>query len=346
MQARALLFIRVLIVILALAFAVAGAGIGYVLHESRPVLSVPTAGSLFAIEKGDNAQSIGKRLEQGGLIRSAAVFHALIRLEDPSAVFKTGTYRIGTGMGTQAIIQLLLSGKQALIRVTVPEGFTISQTAALLDRLGVAAAAEFRAACHDPALLTDLHLPPTGAEGYLFPDTYFFPASYGGAEAVRAMVAAFRQRLSTIPEAAELSSAELRDRIILASIVEREYKQPDEAPLIASVFFNRLRIKMALQSCATVVYVLTEREGKPHPEVIYDRDLAIEDPYNSYLYRGLPPGPICSPGMTSLHAVFYPATTHYLYFRLIDPAAGRHHFSTTLEEHIDAKNLFIKQVGS
>lgn len=159
------------------------------------------------------------------------------------------------------------------------------------------------------------------------------------------MVAAFRARLAGIPEASALSETELNDRVILASIVEREYKQPDEAPIIASVFYNRLRIRMALQSCATVVYVLTEREGKPHPEIIYDRDLLIRDPYNTYIHRGLPPGPICNPGLTSLRAVFYPATTKYLYFRVVDPEAGRHYFSTNLEEHIDARSLFIKQVG-
>lgn len=101
---------------------------------------------------------------------------------------------------------------------------------------------------------------------------------------------------------------------------------------------------MALQSCATVVYVITERLNKPHPDVLYDRDLKIDDPYNTYERRGLPPGPISNPGMTSLRAVFYPASSRFLYFRLVNPDAGTHHFSLTLEEHIDARSLFIKKV--
>ena len=114
---------------------------------------------------------------------------------------------------------------------------------------------------------------------------------------------------------------------------------------MASVFLNRIKLRMALQSCATVVYVITERLGKPHPEVIYDRDLKLDDPYNTYEHRGLPPGPISNPGMTSLKSVFFPATTRYLYFRLVDADAGTHHFSETLEEHLDARSLFIKKVG-
>ena len=159
------------------------------------------------------------------------------------------------------------------------------------------------------------------------------------------MLKAFRDRLASIPEASALNSKELHEKVILASIVEREYKVKEEAPLMASVFYNRLKIKMALQSCATVVYVITERLGKPHPDVIYDRDLKLDDPYNSYEHAGLPPGPISNPGLTSLRAAFYPATSRYLYFRLVDADAGKHHFSASLEEHLDARRLFIKKVG-
>jgi UPF0755 protein len=316
-----------------------------IVFESRPSPYIPASGKLFGVERGDASQSLAKRLKAEGLIRSELLFRAMAKLQGSNASFKIGTYRIKPDMGTRAIMELLFSGRQALVRVTVPEGFTISQIARLLEQDGVAQVSDFEAACHDPAVLDKLGLPASGAEGYLFPDTYFFPESFGGEAVLREMVAAFRERLAGIPEAATLSNAELNDRVILASIVEREYKQPDEAPIIASVFYNRLRIRMALQSCATVVYVLTEREGKPHPEVIYDRDLLIKDPYNTYIHRGLPPGPICNPGMTSLRAVFYPATTKYLYFRVVDPDAGRHHFSTNLEEHIDARSLFIKKVG-
>ncbi len=302
-------------------------------------------GGLFEVKKGDNAQDIAIALEGRGLIRSAFAFRLLAKAEGIGASLKAGTYRIGPEMGAKRILDEFVSGKQALVKVTIPEGYTLSQLALLLEREGVARKADFLAAAKDPALLSELGIPAASVEGYLFPDTYFFPAGYSAEGALRSMVRTFRDRIAGIPEAAALSPQELQDRLILASIVEREYKSPEEAPYMASVFYNRLKIRMALQSCATVVYVITERLGKPHPEVVYDRDLKLADPYNTYEHRGLPPGPISNPGMTSLRAVFYPASTRYLYFRLANAEAGTHHFSETLEEHLDARTLFIKKVG-
>ena len=165
-----------------------------------------------------------------------------------------------------------------------------------------------------PALLAELGIPAASAEGYLFPDTYFLPRQDTRPRASCGRWSSPSGSACRYPRIRRPLASELQDRLILASIVEREYKSPEEAPLIASVFYNRLKIKMALQSCATVVYVITERLGKPHPEVIYDRDLKLDDPYNTYEHRGLPPGPISNPGMTSLRAVFYPATSRYPVF--------------------------------
>jgi UPF0755 protein len=312
---------------------------------SRPALSIGS-GSLFAIEKGESAGAVGDALERKGLIRSALAFKLLAKVEGLGSSLKAGVYRIEPGMGTKRILDILVSGEQALAKVTVPEGYTLTQLAALLERQGIVGKADFLAAAHSSALLAELGIPASSAEGYLFPDTYFVPGAYSAEGVVRLMVKAFRDRAATIPGTAALSPKELHEKIILASIVEREYKSPEEAPLIAGVFTNRLRIKMALQSCATVVYVITERLGKPHPELLYDRDLELDDPYNTYKHRDLPPGPISNPGLTSLSAAIHPASTPYLYFRLVDQDAGIHHFSTSLEEHKGAKALFVKKVGS
>ena len=313
---------------------------------ARAPSAIPSAGLLVTVRDGSGASLVARELEGAGAIRHSWVFRALARLKGSQALLKAGTYRIGPEMGTLEVLDLLVSGKQALVRVTVPEGYTLRQTAALLEKSGVCPADAFLAAASDPAILTAENLPSASLEGYLFPDTYFLPASYDPREAARTMVTAFRRRLAeAIPESAGLSPRQLNDRVILASIVEREYRMADEAPVIASVFYNRIRIGMALQSCATVVYVLTEKLGRPHPDSIHDRDLKIKDPYNTYLQRGLPPGPICSPGLTSLEAVFRPAATKYLYFRLVDPAAGRHHFSATFEEHNQAADLVVKRIG-
>jgi UPF0755 protein len=184
-------------------------------------------------------------------------------------------------------------------------------------------------------------------EGYLYPDTYLFPPDYPASRVVAAMADTFFVRLREIQgEPLSLSPEELNCRVILASIVEREYRVEEEAALMAGVFYNRLEIGMALQSCATVEYVITEIQGRPHPEVLYTRDTKIRDPYNTYIRPGLPPGPISAPGRVALQSAFNPADSDYLYFRLADPASGRHYFSRTLDDHIRAGALYVKGISS
>jgi len=161
---------------------------------------------------------------------------------------------------------------------------------------------------------------------------------------VEHLVQTMFEKLENIyPEYKEMEPEELHDKIILASIVEREYRNPDEAAKIASVFYNRLKIDMRLQSCATVVYVLTEIKGEKHPEKITYNDLEVDSKFNTYEEWGLPPAPIANPGINALEAVFYPADTDYLYFLLKDQDAGRHVFSRTLSDHDNAYRLYIKQ---
>ncbi|MDR1862532.1 MAG: endolytic transglycosylase MltG, partial [Treponema sp.] len=195
----------------------------------------------------------------------------------------------------------------------------------------------------DPLILTEYRIPGETMEGYLYPDTYLFQADYPAPQVVRTMADTFFQRLEEVYGGAlSLTPDELNERVILASIIEREYRVDDEAPVMAGVFYNRLETGMALQSCATVEYVITEIQGKPHPTVLYDRDTQIRDPYNTYIRPGLPPGPISDPGAVALKAVFYPDSNDYLYFRLVDAEAGRHYFSKTFDEHIRAGVLYVK----
>ncbi len=335
--------IRILILILVLGLV--GLGLG-VYSLARAPLGIPEAGILVTVEPGASTKTISEELGREGGLRSAIVFRVLARALGQEAKLKAGTYRVLPGMGSLAVLELIVSGKQALVRATVPEGFTLKQTAALMEKLNIASADSVLAAARDEGLRTSLGITAPSLEGYLFPDTYFFPNNYPAPDLVRAMVGAFREKVgAALPETLTMAPALFQEKLILASIVEREYRVPEEAPLMASVFSNRLRIKMALQSCATVVYVITELQGKPHPERIFDRDLAIKDPYNTYAQRGLPPGPICSPGLTALRSAFRPAATGYLYFRLVDADAGRHHFSVSLEEHRSAADLIVKKVG-
>ena len=181
-------------------------------------------------------------------------------------------------------------------------------------------------------------------EGFLFPDTYLFQRNFPAEKVVAHMIDTFFDNLREIaPGYTELSAEELYRKIIIASIVEREYRASDEAKKIASVFYNRLERGMRLQSCATVVYVLTEKQEKEHPKKLTYEDLEVESDFNTYTRGGLPPSPIANPGAVALEATFHPADTDYLYFLLQDPEDGRHTFSKTLSEHNEAYRLYIKQ---
>ena len=313
---------------------------GYILPADG--IRLDEAGNLIIeVRNGETALSVGNRLEQAGIIRSRLLWQLLFRMDGEHV--KTGTYSIALPSSLTAIRSILVEGRQLLIRVTIPEGFTISQIAGIMENEGICSRDDFIAAASSTSLLIMFNIPGTTMEGYLFPDTYLFPLAYPARMVVETMAINFFRRLTNIaPGYHNLSPRELNNMVILASIVEREYRAPDEAALMAGVFQNRLNIGMMLQSCATVVYVLTEIMGRPHPERLFNRDLEVRDPYNTYMYTGLPPGPISAPGETALRGVFEPASSNYLYFRLIDPASGRHYFSHTFDEHIRAGDLLVK----
>jgi UPF0755 protein len=312
------------------------------LADAGGSLRIEADGSVtMDIRNGESAFSVGKRLEEAGIIRSRYFWQILSRFE--REFIKTGTYRLELPASQLAIHSLLVSGRQMLRRVTIPEGATLKKTARIVADSGICGTDAFLEAAAGRELLDRYHVPGKTLEGYLFPDTYLFPQNYPAPLVIQAMADNFYARIAALgAQSPALSPEELFRRVRLASIVEREYRVDDEASLMAGVFYNRIRIGMALQSCATVEYVITEIQNKPHPEVIYTRDTEIRDPYNTYMNPGLPPGPICSPGIVALDAAFNPAASDYLYFRLIDPAAGRHYFSRTLDDHIRAGVFYVK----
>jgi len=192
--------------------------------------------------------------------------------------------------------------------------------------------------------MAEFGVPGATLEGYLFPDTYFVPRPFPAATFVELMVKTFFENLGKIaPAWKNQDHGRMRDAVIVASIVEREYRLDEEAPLIASVFWNRLRRNIGLESCATLEYIITEIKQKAHPEYITKDDEKLDSPYNTYKWAGLPPGPISNPGKTALEAAFHPTETSYLYFVLRDPQTGRHFFSRNLNEHNQAKYLFLKK---
>jgi UPF0755 protein len=185
-------------------------------------------------------------------------------------------------------------------------------------------------------LLQEFSIPSVSFEGYLFPDTYYFDPEMKAEEVIKIMVKNFYEKLYTIDNAEKLTITELHELVKLASIVEKEYKVASEAPLIASVFKNRLRYNIGLYSCATIIYIITEIQGRPHPGVVKYVDTEIDSLYNTYLYSGLTPTPISNPGLVALDAVINTPKTSYFFFRVDDEDKGTHVFTSDLESHIEA----------
>ncbi|MDR0628932.1 MAG: endolytic transglycosylase MltG [Treponema sp.] len=309
----------------------------------RPAKAYPR---FFEVYAGESALSVGKRLKDAGIIRSHYFWYILSRLD--KGYIKAGTYQLELPASQMAIRSILVTGAQFLTRVTIPEGVTLKKMAKILAAAEICEADAFLAATEDADLRAAYQIPGETMEGFLYPDTYFFPRDYPAPLVVKAMADTFFRRIAALSDmkgespGKPLSPEALYRKVIIASIVEREYRVDEEAPLMAGVFYNRLDMGMALQSCATVEYVITEIQGRPHPEVLYTRDTEIQDPYNTYIRTGLPPGPIAAPGAIALNAAFNPIRKEYLYFRLVDGTAGRHYFSRTLDDHIRAGALYVK----
>ncbi|MBN2652741.1 MAG: endolytic transglycosylase MltG [Spirochaetales bacterium] len=292
---------------------------------------------LLDVKKGDSVYSVSKTLSENGVIKSEIFFKFLSKLSAKSKI-QRGKYEITPSDSVLSVIDKLANGKVIRYSVVVPEGLIINEVAEIFESAQICQASEFRDAAKNTEILQSYNLDFKSLEGFLYPDTYLIPSNFSAQDCVKYMVKTF---FIKNPNLLELPPAQLYDSIILASIVEKEYKRAEEAAKIASVFYNRLEKNMRLQSCATVVYVLKEFYGKK-PSRLYYNDLEIDNEFNTYRYRGLPPAPICSPGSVAIKAALDPDTTNYLYFVLKDPATGEHVFSDKFSDHRDAKLQYIK----
>lgn len=275
-------------------------------------------------------------LSRAGVIRFPRLFRVYASMRGGDRTIRAGTYALHKNAGWGYVLGELRSGRAIIHVVTIPEGFSLSQIAATVASKLAQPADSVDAAARDTALLRRLDVPVPTAEGYLFPDTYTFMDGTTARAAVDAMVKRFEQvwkpqwtaRLDTI----HLSR---NDAMALASIVEKEARLPQERPVIAAVYMNRLRTGMLLQADPTVQYAL----GKHVARVFY-KDLEVESPYNTYKHKGLPPGPIASPGRASIEAALYPANVPYVYFVAFPD--GHHEFRVDLKGHEAAKLLARK----
>ncbi len=319
---------------LAVLLAAAGAAAWVWFCIEKPYQGFAQEGVFVTVPKGASRRTVGRILEREGVARSALAFEIYAR-RHPRRTLQAGEYFFDHAMAGREVFWKLANGQVYQQPFTVREGETMFDIARELEAAKFMRAGDFLYAAGDPALVRDFAPGARTLEGFLFPATYELPRHPAANELTAEMVRKFKEEwkrvaLPRVGEQTDEGDQRSANRIVtLASLVERETPRPEERPLVAGAFENRLRRGMPLQCDPTVVYAL-ERIGQ-YSGKLSGKDLRFDSPYNTYAYRGLPPGPIGNPGEASLRAALEPAQTKYLYF--VANTQGGHFFSATLAEH-------------
>lgn len=287
---------------------------------------------IVAVKPGQGFSSVTSRLVKSKLISSPEKFKILGALTGDDKKIKAGEYLLSQAMTPGQIIEVLISGKVHLYKMTVPEGYNIYQVAEVVENAGFGLKNDFVKAVKDQALLTKYGF-ASGVEtfeGYLFPDTYRFPRGVKHPEIIRTMYERFNSvyRDEWKKRAKEIGFT-VHEIVTLASIIEKETGDASERPIISSVFHNRLKKRMRLETDPTVIYGIKNYDGN-----ITKKHLREKTPYNTYRIKGLPPGPIANPGEKSIEAALFPAKTDYLFF--VSKKDTTHKFSTNIRDHINS----------
>jgi len=290
---------------------------------------------IFFVLDGSTLTEVARELESKDLIHKKDLFLICARLLGYGRHIKAGEYRLNAGMSPLFILDILARGAVLLHQVTIPEGFTKEQIAMLLEKEGLADKKEFLALTENPEVVKSYGVTAPNLEGFLYPDTYQFSRGLTARSILDVFVSQFWKAVAPFKERIKESGLSIEQVVILASIVEKETGRPEERPVIASVFLNRLKKGRRLESDPTVIYGIESFDGN-----LRKKDLSRHSPYNTYVIRGLPPGAIANPGMESIRAVLYPAETEYLYF--VSKNDGSHHFTRTLVEHNRAVRTYQK----
>jgi peptidoglycan lytic transglycosylase G len=282
------------------------------------------------IPPGTGTRAIGERLVGAGVVRDVLTYRVAIWISGQARSLKAGEYRFAEPMTPLDIIGKIARGDVYAINVTFPEGLTVAEMAKIFESHGLGVASAFRDSAKDAGLVRALAPEATSLEGYLFPDTYQLSRRTDAARLARLMVDRFERTITPeIRTAAVADGLTIHQVVTLASLIEKETARSEERPIVAAVFQNRLRAGIPLQCDPTVIYAL-ERVGK-YTGNLRRNDLEFDSPYNTYRYRGLPPGPIASPSKSSLESAVHPASVDYLYF--VSRNDGTHEFARTLAEH-------------
>lgn len=296
--------------------------------------------SIFEVAPNKNFREVAADLEINNFIRNRMAIRLLAKYQKKDTLVMAGEYEFSPAMTPQEILDAMVDGKMILRTVTIKEGATLKDIGPLLEEAGVTSKSAFDAALNDPRLREDLKVPALTFEGYLFPETYRIQRNTAPQKVIRTLK---NQLDSKWPAAWNTRLIELQltkhQILTLASIIEKESGNSEEQSVVSSVFHNRLKKGMKLQSDPTVIYGIPDFNGN-----ITKADLQAPTPYNTYVISGLPPGPIANPGLSAIKAALYPAETSYLFF--VGNGKGKHIFSETLEQHNHAVNVFQRGIGT
>ncbi len=323
-------YIKILAILVVLAAAGSALAIYDVHRYAHKPDAVTTDRHTVTIRPGEGFGTITTQLQAKGLIQTPFKFRLYARFSGYHTQLKAGEYELSGQMSPRQILEILKGGKVRLYRVTIPEGYQLRQIAEAIQSAGFGRAQEFHRLATDPEVARSAGIEAQTLEGYLFPDTYHFPRNLQQRAIIDAMLKRFRAAITDEWQArARAIDLSLHEVVTLASIIEKETGDPAERPLISSVFHNRLRKGMRLETDPTVIYGIKDFNGN-----LTRKDLRTPTPYNTYVIRGLPPGPIASPGAAALEAALYPAESDYLFF--VSRRDRTHQFSTNWKDHNQA----------
>jgi len=333
-------FVAFIIVALVVLFALGALlYLNHLKEASGPLDPSSTQEISLSVPGGTSTEGIALALKEAGIIGDAGVFVRISQMDGYDGRFKAGQYQFSPSQSMKEIMELLVAGQDETLRFTIPEGYDIRRTAERLAEQSLvdkdAFLEEVEKGDFEYSFVSKLPDGPSRLEGYLFPETYEVFSNATEHEIIDKMLGQFDSVFTEeYYDRAEELGLSLNEVMTLASIIEREAVVQKDRPVIAGVFYNRLKSNMPLQSCATVQYILGEQKA-----VLSIADTKIDSPYNTYLNPGLPPGPICSPGQASIKAALWPEETDYYYF--LAKGDGSHVFSKTFEEHKRNKAKYI-----
>lgn len=333
---RIILVLVIIFLVLALGFTI------FVSLELNKSVSRDQNKVSFLVKEGNGVSDIALNLQNQGLVRSGFVFRLYIAWRGAANYIQAGEYQLSSSMTTKEIANILISGKIKEFKITIPEGWNLKEIASYLEKENIVKSQDFLIGVSNlskykkdydflSSIPNDKNL-----EGFLFPDTYFLPNRVDSEVIIRKMLDNFGRKLtSEIREKIKKKKMTIYEFITLASIVEKEVPNSEDKKIVAGIFYKRLANDMALESCATIEYILGAKR-----RILSYEDMHIDSPYNTYLHLGLPPGPISNPGLDSILAALEPTKTDFWYF--LSPDSRRTIFSRTLEEHETNQAKYLK----